>query len=80
MKRQLIGSGPAAFHIGHGRVPPLYRHGLGTLDHSRFAQSLAEKDACRRIRNAVHHSKTDKLFNAASVIHLKLKMFIAGIE
>ena len=50
------------------------------LDNFRLAQSLSEEGDCGGIRNAVHHTKPDKLLKGAPVIHLKFKLFIAEVE
>ena len=50
------------------------------LDDLRLLQSLSEKSDRSCIRNAVHHAKSDKLFEGAPVIDLKFNLIIAELE
>jgi hypothetical protein len=50
------------------------------LDHPCLSKPLSEEGDCGCIRNAVHHAKTDKLFEGAPVIDLKFNLFIAEVE
>jgi hypothetical protein len=50
------------------------------LDHSRLTQPLPEEADCGGIWNPVHHTRPEKLFEWASVVHLGLTLFIAQLE
>jgi hypothetical protein len=50
------------------------------FNHSRFTQSLPKEGDCSCIRNAVHHTKTNKLLEGTPIIHLEFKLFIANIK
>ena len=50
------------------------------LDHPHRSQPISEEGDRGCIGNAVHHAKTDKLFEGAPIADLKLNLFIAEIE
>jgi hypothetical protein len=43
------------------RIQQAWKHLAVVLDHSRFAQPLAQEGNCGGIWNAVHHTEPDKL-------------------
>ncbi len=50
------------------------------FNHSRFTQSLPKEGDCSCIRNAVHHTKTNKLLEGTPIIYLEFKLFITNIK
>ena len=57
------------------RIQQAWKHLAVVLDHSRFAQPLAQEGNCGGICNAVHHTEPDKLLKGAPVVHLEFKLF-----
>ena len=58
------------------RAQVCLKHLKEFLDNSRLAQSLSEEGDCGGIWYIIHHSRTNKLLEGATVIYLEFELFI----